>query len=241
MSSSARNDPDPPWTATNSAGYPAPAALAVDIAVLTVRKHQLLVLTVDRHDGALALPGGLVGPEESPADTAARKLAEKTGLAGLHLEQLATFGDPQRDPRGWIPSVAHLALVPPATKPTDPAASWTPTTSSRPLAFDHREILDAALDRIRGKLWWSNIAVGVLPGGFTIAQAREVYEAIAETSYDPATFSRDLRATGLIAPTGARSEQTGGRPASLYAFTDHQPSWGAGRRKRVRLRDAEPH
>jgi 8-oxo-dGTP diphosphatase len=226
--------PDPPWTAVNSAGYRAPAALAVDIAVLTVRQRELVVLTVDRTGRKLALPGGLVGREESPAATVKRKLTEKTGLRGLQIEQLATFADPDRDPRGWIPTVAHLALVPPETEPSDPDAAWTPITTSRAFEFDHRQILRTALDRVRGKLWWSNIAVGILPGEFTIAQARDVYEAIAQTIYDPATFSRDLRATGLITPTGNRREQTGGRPAALHAFTGQEPTWGAGRRKRVK-------
>jgi len=102
------------WTATNSEGYPAPAALAVDVVVLRARGGVLEALAVER-DGGLALPGGLAGPEEDPLDTARRKLCEKTGLERSYLEQLATFAAPGRDPRGWIPSVAHLALVPPAT------------------------------------------------------------------------------------------------------------------------------
>jgi 8-oxo-dGTP diphosphatase len=228
------NDSTPRWTAVNSAGYPAPAALAVDIAMLTVRERQLLVLTIKRDELTVALPGGLVGPAESPAQTVIRKLAEKTGLHDIPIEQLATFADPDRDPRGWIPTIAHVALVPPDTETTDPDAEWTPVDTKTPFAFDHHQILDTALDRIRGKLWWSNVAVGIIRGEFTIADAREVYETIAETTYDPATFSRDLKATGLISPTGNQRAQTGGRPAALYAFTDQHPAWGAGRRKRVK-------
>jgi 8-oxo-dGTP diphosphatase len=221
------------WTAENSAGYAAPAALAADVVVLTVRDRRLEVMTVERPDGRRALPGGFVGEREEPAATATRKLREKTGLADLYLEQLATFADPARDPRGWIPSVAYLVLVPPDTEPADPAARWDPVDEHDALAFDHEEILGAALDRVRGKLWWSNIAVGVLPGPFTMAQAREVYDAIAGTAYDPSTFARDLRATGLIEPAGHDRRPTGGRPAAVYAFTSHEPAWGAGRRKRV--------
>jgi 8-oxo-dGTP diphosphatase len=222
------------WTARNSAGYPAPAALAVDVVVLTVRDGRLNVLVVDRDAGALALPGGFVSETEAPAGTAARKLGEKTGLRDVYVEQLATFGDPGRDPRGWIPTVAHLALVPAGTEPTDPAAAWMPALEHPPLTFDHDEILAVAVDRVRGKLWWSNIAVGVLASAFTLGDARHVYEAIADVSYDPATFARDLRATGLIVPTGETRHETGGRPAALYAFTDRTPRWGEGRRKRVR-------
>src|SRR3954452_13253933 len=110
------------WTATNSEGYSAPVALAVDIAVLSVRDGGVQVLVVERPDGTLALPGGFVGQTESPDQTAARKLREKTGLRDLSLEQLATFAEPDRDPRGWIPTVAYLALVPPPTEPVDPTA-----------------------------------------------------------------------------------------------------------------------
>src|SRR5581483_277654 len=114
------------WTAVNSAGYAAPAALAADVVVLTVRDRRLQVMTVERPDRRRALPGGFVGEREEPAATAGRKLSEKTGLADLYLEQLATFADPARDPRGWIPSVAYLVLVPADTEPTDPAARWDP-------------------------------------------------------------------------------------------------------------------
>lgn len=222
------------WTATNSAGYPAPAALAVDVVVLTVRHGSLRVLVTERPDRAPALPGGLVAPAESPERAAIRKLEENTGLAEAYLEQLATFADPGRDPRGWIPSVGHLALVPGDVEPSDVAGSWIEVYGHPPLAFDHDRIVALAVDRIRGKLWWSNVAVGILSGGFTMADARVVYEAIAGTSYDPSTFARDLRATGLIEPAPQEPRRTGGRPAALYRFREHEPAWGAGRRKRVR-------
>jgi 8-oxo-dGTP diphosphatase len=229
----------PRWSAVNSEGYAAPAALAVDIVVLTVQAGELRVLTVERSDGQRALPGGFVGESERPDQTAARKLLEKTGLgdpdktehSDIYLEQLATFADPGRDPRGWIPSVAYLALVPADTEPSDPAASWAGV--DEPLAFDHADILEAALDRVRGKLWWSNIAVGILPPVFTMADARDVYQAIAGVRYDPSTFARDVRATGLITRTPGEHRPTKGRPAALFRFVDRSPAWGAGRRKRV--------
>jgi 8-oxo-dGTP diphosphatase len=222
-----------PWTARNSEGYAAPAALAVDVVVLTVREGALQTLVVERQEGGLGLPGGFVGQTELAAETAARKLKEKTGLGRLYLEQLETFTEPNRDPRGWIATVAHLALVPGATEPTDPAAAWVSAHAPPALAFDHHPILDTALDRVTGKLWWSNIAVGILPAAFTLAQARGVYEAIAGTTYDPSTFARDLRATGLIERTGERQRQTVGRPAALFRFASTEPKWGIGRRKRI--------
>ena len=219
------------WTATNSEGYPAPVGLAVDAVVLTVRDQALSVLAVEAPGGAFALPGGFVGPDEAPADTARRKLAEKTGLDHPYLEQLATFADPGRDPRGWIPTVAHLALVPPEVE-----GLWLPVRDAPPLVFDHAAILAAAVERVEGKLWWSNVAIGMLPGDFTMSDARRVYEAIALTEYDPATFARDLKATGLVEQTGGVRSEGRGRPAALYRFVSREPTWGAGRRKRV----AEP-
>jgi 8-oxo-dGTP diphosphatase len=223
-----------PWIATNSEGYPAPAALATDVVVLTARDGRLLTLTTQRADGSRALPGGFVGPTERPQDTALRKLHEKTGLGEPYLEQLGAFADPGRDPRGWIPSIAYLALVPPDTEAPDPAARWIAARERpSPLAFDHRAILQAAVDRLEGKLWWSNITVGILPGPFALSDARRVYESIASTRYDPATFARDLKATGLIEATGEQRADGPGRPAALYRFSSRQPVWGAGRRKRI--------
>jgi 8-oxo-dGTP diphosphatase len=220
------------WTASNSEGYAAPAALAADAVVLTVRDGALRVLTLARGDGSRALPGGFVGASETPEQTARRKLYLKTGLDDLYLEQLATFADPGRDPRGWIPTIAYLALVPPpATEAAE--GEWTPVRDHPPLAFDHDEILRSALDRLEGKLWWSNVAVGILPGAFTMTDARRVYEAIAGRAYDAATFARDLKATGLVEATGERRSEGAGRPAALYRFAEREPRWGAGRRKRV--------
>ena len=221
------------WTATNSEGYPAPAALATDVVVLTARDGELLALTITRDGGERALPGGFVGIGERPLDTALRRLQEKTGLEAPYVEQLGAFADPGRDARGWIPSIAYLALVPPGTQVPDPSAHWIPARDDLPLAYDHREVLDTAVERLEGKLWWSNIPVGILPGPFTLSEARRVYEAIAQARYDPATFGRDLKATGLIEPTGDLRTTGPGRPAALYRFTSDRPAWGAGRRKRI--------
>lgn len=221
------------WTARNSEGFAAPVALAADAVVLTVRDGTLLVLCLRRADGATVLPGGFVGAAESPLDTVRRKLLEKTGVHQGYFEQLGTFAEPGRDPRGWIPTVAHLALVPARTEPTDPAAAWVAARPAPALALDHGAILSAALERLEGKLWWSNVAVGILPEAFTLSQARSVYAAIAGVEYDPATFARDLKATGLIAPTGEQRADGRGRPAALFRFVSADPAWGAGRRKRV--------
>ncbi len=217
----------------NSAGYEAPAALAVDTVLLTVADGELRTLVVRREDGVLALPGGFVGVDERPDETARRKLREKTGLGDQYLEQVGAFADPGRDARGWIPTIAYLAPVPPQTAPSDDAARWIRARGRHRLAHDHRTILKSAIERLEGKLWWSNIAVGILPGAFTMSEARHVYEVIAGREYDGASFARDLKATGLVVATGARRTQGRGRPGALYRFASREQAWGAGHRKRV--------
>jgi 8-oxo-dGTP diphosphatase len=219
-------------SARNSAGYEAPIGLAADPVVFTVSDRRLSVLLVKRTEaparGRWALPGGFVGAKEDPAATVTRKLTEKTRVPPIYVEQLRTYAEPGRDPRGWLPSIAYLALVPaellPADQPDD--AAWHPVDALPRLAFDHEQIVIDALERVRGKLWYSNIAVGLLPPEFTIAQAREVYEQLAGVEYDPGNFSRDLRASGLVVESGGVAEQAGaGRPARLFRFASSEPTW----------------
>jgi 8-oxo-dGTP diphosphatase len=219
-------------SAENSDGYEAPVGLAADPVVFTIADGCLSVLLARRREaparGRWALPGGFVGATEDPAATVRRKLKEKTGVPPIYLEQLRTYAEPRRDPRGWLPSIAYLALVPsdllPAGGPHD--AAWHPVERLPRLAFDHARMVADGLERIRGKLWYSNIAVGLLPDEFTVAEAREVYELLAGVRYDPANFSRDLRASGLIRPgRGFAAHEGAGRPARLFRFSSKEPTW----------------
>lgn len=114
--------------------------------------------------------------------------------------------------------------MPPATEAPDAGADWIDARAGVPLAFDHAAVLEAAVERLEGKLWWSNIPVGILPGPFALSDARHVYEAIAQTRCDPATFGRDLKATGLIEATGQRRATGPGRPAAMYRFISDRPT-----------------
>src|SRR5881398_860663 len=135
--------------ASNSAGYESPIGLTADPVVFTIDEGALSVLLARRLEepqrGMFALPGGFVGASESPEQTAERKLREKTGVGSVHLEQLRTYADPARDPRGWLPSIAYLALVRPETLPEvgppEREASWHPVVSLPPLALDHAQIV----------------------------------------------------------------------------------------------------
>jgi 8-oxo-dGTP diphosphatase len=214
--------------ATNDAGYAAPIGLAADPVVFTLVDGRLSVLLARRLEepqrGMFALPGGFVGAEESPEQTAERKLREKTGVGSVHLEQLRTYAAPDRDPRGWLPSIAYLALVPPGAlpdqTPADRDASWHPLEALPELALDHARIVDDGLWRLRArvadKAWFMRVGGGLLPEEFTLGQAQRLYEAIAGESLDPANFRRDVKATGLLADTGRRRSEGPGRPGTLY-------------------------
>jgi 8-oxo-dGTP diphosphatase len=214
--------------ARNSAGYEAPIGLAADPVVLSLVDGDLAVLLARRLEepqrGVFALPGGFVGAEESPRQTAERKLREKTGVGSVHLEQLRTYARPDRDPRGWLPSIAYLALVPPETLPeegpADRDASWHRVDALPELALDHATIVDDALWRLKARLgdkaWFVRVAGGLLAEPFTLGQAQRLYEALRREPVDAANFRRDALATGLLEATGERRSDGVGRPGKLY-------------------------
>ncbi len=209
---------------------PTTILVATDLVVLTVRNDRLHVLTIERgtepFKGRAALPGGFVLPDEDLLDAAERELVEETGLSEirLHLEQLATYGHPDRDPRRVI-SIAYLALIPEAPNPvagSDAAtAGWTPVNKllghPRRLAFDHHRILADGVERARAKLEYSPLATAFCAEEFTIGELRQVYEAVWDTDIDPRNFHRKVSKTpGFVVETGGTTTRQGGRPAKLY-------------------------
>lgn len=205
-------------------------AVAADLIVLTIADARLRVALVERgvepFMGDWALPGGFVLDGESVGEAARRELAEEAGLAlaPSHLEQLATFGDVGRDPRGRVISVAHLAFVASlggVTPGSDAAgAQWFPVDEAPPLAFDHDEILRVGLERARSKLEYTTMATRFCPPEFTIGQVRGVYEAAWGVALDPRNFARKvLGSPGFVEEVGTRSGARG-RPATLYRAGD---------------------
>lgn len=202
--------------------------LTVDLAILTVRENQLQVLVIERANepflGQLALPGGFLREGENLREAAERELAEETSLDGsaLHLEQLATFGAPDRDPRGRVVSVAYLAIAPDLPMPTAgsdaKSARWAPVTQVRDaLAFDHPQILDEAVERARTRLELTTLAAAFCGQAFTIGDLRKVYEVVWNVPLDPRNFSRKVASTdGFVQPTGTKRAPETGRPAALY-------------------------
>jgi 8-oxo-dGTP diphosphatase len=205
------------------------AGVAVDLVILTVREDTLMALAIRRgippFKGQWALPGGFVLPDEDLTAAARRELAEETGLADFraHLEQLATYGTPGRDPRGRVISVAYLALAPdlplPSAGSDAAAAQWMPVDAmAGELAFDHPQILADALERARAKLEYTPLAAAFCAETFTIAELRHVYQVVWGVELDPRNFHRKVTSTrGFVIPADGTTTRDGGRPAQLFS------------------------
>lgn len=205
-------------------------AVTVDVVCLTVRNDRFQVLLIERgeepHRGRLALPGGFVGIDEELETAARRELAEETSVqAPGHVEQLATYGTPRRDPRGRTVSVSYLAIAPDlgdAVGGSDAAsADWHDVAAvlADPscLAFDHAVIVQHGIERARGKLEYYPLAASFCAEEFTIGELRHIYELVWGTRLDPANFHRKVsKADGFLDPVGATTRRGGGRPAQLF-------------------------
>ncbi|WP_432921548.1 NUDIX hydrolase [Microbispora sp. CA-135349] len=217
---------------TEDQWVPPVVLLAVDLVILTLRQSSLHVLLVERgvepYKGALALPGGFLQHAEEDITAAARReLSEEADLdvETLSLEQLGVYGDPGRDPRGRVVSVAYLAIAPRLPEPTagtDAAdAGWQPVehvfSGDVELAFDHRRIITDGVERARVKLEHSSLATAFCGPTFTITDLQDVYEAVWGIPLDPRNFYRKVQKTeGFIVPAGTARKATTGRPARLF-------------------------
>lgn len=208
--------------------YPHPA-VTTDIVVFTIRHGQLKVLLIRRAEepylGQWALPGGFVLIDESLDAAARRELREETGVDGVYLEQLYTFGAPDRDPRERVITVAYYALIPSdrlrIRAATDAeAVGWFGMAELPGLAFDHRRILELAYERLKAKLDYSTIAFQFMPKEFTLTELQAVYELILGEILDKRNFRKRILTLNLIEETGATRREGAHRPAKLYRVTD---------------------
>ena len=205
--------------------YPRPS-VTVDVIIFTLGENDLQVLLVQRghppFEKMWAIPGGFVGIDESLEGAATRELEEETGVRDVYLEQLYTFGDPGRDPRGRVITVTYFALVPAdAVQPHaghDTAdARWWSVYDLPSLAFDHAVILAYALQRLRYKLEYTAVGFELLPEVFTLSELQTAYEIILGEQLDKRNFRRKILSADVIEETG--DYRTGeGRPAKLYRF-----------------------
>jgi 8-oxo-dGTP diphosphatase len=211
--------------------------VAADVAVFAFRDGAMNVLLVRRryepYQSYWALPGGLMDAGETLEEAAERELREETGVADTFMEQLATFSDVDRDPRGRVISCCYLALVDGGKVRLRPGsdareAAWRPlepllreTEEGRVLAFDHDRILAYARQRLAYKLEYQNVAWSLLPETFTLSELRRVYEAGIGRAFEPNNFRRIALGWGVLAEAGERP--TGGRPAALYRFAERRP------------------
>ncbi|MCS7058806.1 MAG: NUDIX domain-containing protein [Meiothermus sp.] len=240
---------EPPIEPLDAALYDRPS-VTVDVVVLTLRGGCLEVLLVRRKEHPFlnywSLPGGLIWKGESLDEAAARVLRHKAGLEAevgrtrrpgghpIYLEQLYTFGNPNRDPRARVISVAYYALVEQShvreiseesalfrlllRDEENVAEIYDAKGKKYSLAFDHAEILAVAVRRIRGKLSYTSIGFELLPERFTLRELQAVHEAILQKKLNKASFRRKMLASGLLQPTGEFERGTGFRPAELYRF-----------------------
>lgn len=206
-------------------------AIAVDMIILTVSENDLMVLLIQRAGEPFAdhwaFPGGFVDPDESLDEAAARELREETSVSDVYLEQLYTFGEPKRDPRGRVISVSYFALLrqPLAVAGGDDAADarWFPLSALPPLAFDHATILDYALARVRNKVEYTNVVYSLLPETFTLTELQRVYEIILGRHIDKRNFRKKINSLDLVTPTGEVRRDGAHRPAKLYHFRSREP------------------
>lgn len=201
--------------------------VTVDLVIFTVNEEHLKILLVKRAEepfaGVWSIPGGFLRIGESLEAAARRVMQEKTGVTEVYLEQLYTFGKPDRDPRARVLTVTYFALLPwtnlpqpGSNKVTDLA--WFAADDLPELAFDHREILTYAINRLRAKASYSNIVYGLMPAAFRLSDLQKIYESIIGKELDKRNFRKRMLATGLLEETGKKELIGAHRPAMLYRF-----------------------
>ena len=206
--------------------YPRPA-LTTDCIIFGLDEDDVKVLLIKRglapFKGQWALPGGFLRPGENPDQCARRELAEETDLENIYLEQLYTFGEPSRDPREHVVTIAYFALVnllehPPTANTDADDAAWFPFDEVPKLAFDHDKILTTARQRLTAKLRYTPAAFELLPEKFTLPELQNLFERILATSLDKRNFRKKLLKLGILIETDEVQQDPARRAARLYLF-----------------------
>lgn len=215
-----------PTTTYDPSRYERPS-VTVDVVIFTLRNRELHLLLVKRSrwpfEGFWALPGGFIEMHEDLDDAARRELEEETGVRDVYLEQLYTFGEPKRDPRTRVISIAYMALIRAdahqlrvSEESTD--VRWFPVRElPHPLAFDHDQITAYALSRLRSKLEYTTLAFQLLPEVFSILELKDTYEQILDEQLDKGNFYRKIKEADVLEETNLTREGRG-RPTRLWRF-----------------------
>jgi 8-oxo-dGTP diphosphatase len=201
--------------------------VTVDIVIFTIKNNDLKVLLVKRgvepFKNQWALPGGFIKIEESLEKAAKRELKEETGVDDVYLEQLYTFGNPKRDPRGRVITIAYMALMnsenvilKASTDVLD--TKWFSIEEIPSLAFDHKKILDYSLKRLKWRFGYTTIAFSLISKKFTIGQIQKIYEIVFNKKFDRRNFRKKIISIGLIKPTKEKQTNVSHRPPMLYTL-----------------------
>ncbi|HSV94794.1 MAG TPA: NUDIX domain-containing protein [Spirochaetia bacterium] len=206
-------------------------SVTVDVLFFTIKEGMLQVLLIKRaawpYDSKWALPGGFVRMNESLDEAAQREICEECGVKNLYLEQLYTFGDPKRDPRTRVITVAYYALAP-STEIKEVQeeevreAKYFSINDLPKLAFDHKVIIEKGFERLKSKLGYSNIVFGLLPKTFPLSEVQKIYEIIYGRSIDKRNFRKWILSSGLVVSTDKKSAGLAHRPALLYRFVKNE-------------------
>ncbi len=208
------------------------AVIATDVVIFTVHKNHLKILLIKMQKkpyiGYWACPGGLVRPNESVNEAAKKHLLDKTSLEDVYLEQLCTFGDVGRDPFGRVVSVAYFALIPTngiklRTTKEYADIAWFMVERLPKLAYDHKQVIKVAEERLKNKLTYSNIIYSLLPEEFTLGELQGMYEVILGRKLDKRNFRKKIFSLSMIGSTGRKRIGEASRPARLYKFVNRDP------------------
>jgi 8-oxo-dGTP diphosphatase len=195
--------------------------LTVDLVIFTVHESALKVLLVKRDvrpfKGRMEIPGAIIQKNESLEQAAQRELREETNANQVYLEQLYSFGDPRRHPRHRVVTVAYYALVPADQARRVSGNGWRSVDRLPPLAFDHRQIIAYATERLRNKLEYTTAGFQLLPKKFTLSELQAVYETILGKKLDKRNFRKKMDLLGILRPL-KEWRRTGRKPARLYMF-----------------------
>ncbi|MFA5084545.1 MAG: NUDIX domain-containing protein [Candidatus Paceibacterota bacterium] len=201
-------------------------SVTVDIVIYTIQDNDLKVLLVKRgvepFKGKWAIPGGFVKIHEFLEDAAKRELAEETGVKDVYLEQLYSFGDPERDPRGRVITIAYMALINSEkiklSAATDVSeAQWFSLKKIQSLAFDHRKILDYSLKRLKWKFGYTTVAFSLLPEKFAISEVQKIYEIVFGRKFDKRNFAKKIISLNILKEEGIKKDVSY-RPPMLYSL-----------------------